>query len=88
MISDEAKEEGTRMVLKPTEQDTPPDGKAGEGDGANPAKASDDKAPGNEHAIRSTSGPCDGPVSYDRDVLAEGLRNKYPFNKKSIQVIE
>ena len=72
VISDKAKEEVTKMVPKSTEQNAPPDGQAGEGDGANPAKESDDKAPGNEHANRSTSGPHDGPFSYDRDVLAEG----------------
>ena len=62
MISNKAEEEATKTVPKPTEQDAPLDGEAGEEDGANPAKESDDKAPG----------PHEGPVNHDKDVLAEG----------------
>ena len=72
MISNEVKEDATKMALKPTDQDIPPDGEVGEEYGANPIKEPDSKAPGNEHVNRSTSGPHDGPISYDRDVLAEG----------------
>ena len=88
VISDEVEEEATEMVPKPTEQDATLEDEAGEGDSANPAKEPDNKAAGNECANRSTSGPHDGPVSYDMDVSAEGRKNKYPFNKKSVQVIQ
>ena len=88
MLSDEAEEEAVEMAPKPAEQDAPQDGEAGEEDSANQTKESDDKTQGNECANRSSSGPRDGPVSYDKDVLAEGQRNKYPYNKKSVQVIQ
>ena len=45
MISNEAKEDAVKTALKPTEQDVPPDGEAGEEDGTNQTKESDDKTP-------------------------------------------
>ena len=37
---------------------------------------------------RSSSGSLGGPVSYDRHVLAEGQRVKYPKDQLTVQVIQ
>ena len=47
-----------------------------------------DKKPVQKHSNQASSGPRDGPVSYDKDILTKGQKNKYPKDHISIHCIQ
>ena len=47
-----------------------------------------DKKPVRKHSNRASSGSRDGPVSYDKDILTRGQKNKYPKDHISVHCVQ
>ena len=56
-------------------------------DGSQTSKSMDRK-PAQQHSNRASSGTQDGPVCYNRDILADGHKDKYPKENISIHCIQ
>ena len=56
-------------------------------DGSQTLKSTD-KKPVHKHSNRAPSGSRDGPVSYDRDILTDGHKDKYPKNHISVHCVQ
>ena len=56
-------------------------------DGGQSSKSTD-KKPTQKHSNRVSSGTQDGPVCYDRDILADGCKDKYPKDHISIHCVQ
>ena len=77
--------------LKPVEADTIADKEVPEAtnkeDGGQTSKYMD-KKPTQKHSNRASSGTRDGPVCYDRDILTDGHKDKYPKDHISVHCIQ
>ena len=77
--------------LKPVEADTVTDKEVPEAtnkeDGGQTSK-SIDKKPAQQHSNRASSGTQDGPVCYDRDILTDGHKDKYPKDNISVHWVQ
>ena len=76
---------------KPAEADTVADEEVPEAtnkeDGGQTLKSMD-KKPAQKHSNRASSGTRDGPVCYNRDILTDGCKDKYPKDHISIHCIQ
>ena len=77
--------------LKPVEADTIADKEVTEAtnkeDGSQTAKSTD-KKPAQKHHNRVSSGTRDGPVCYNRDILTDGCKDKYPKDHISVHCVQ
>ena len=77
--------------LKPVEADTITDKEIPEAtnkeDGGQTSKSTD-KKPAQQHSKRASSGTQDGPVCYNRDILTDGHKDKYPKDHISVHYIQ
>ena len=77
--------------LKPVEADTVADKEVPKAtnkeDGGQTLKSTD-KKPVQKHSNRASSGSRDSPVCYDRDILADGHKDKYPKDHISIHCVQ
>ena len=77
--------------LKPVKADTITDKEVPEAtnkeDGGQTSKSMD-KKPAQQHSNRASSGTQDGPVCYDRYILTDGHKDKYPKDHISIHCIQ
>ena len=77
--------------LKPVEADIVADKEVPKGinkeDGSQTLKSTD-KKPVQKHSNRASSGIQDDPVCYDRDILTDGHKDKYPKDHISIHCIQ
>ena len=55
-------------------------------DGGQTSKSMD-KKPAQKHSNRASSGTRDGPVCYERDILTDGHKDKYPKDHISVHCI-
>ena len=56
-------------------------------DGSQTSKSMD-KKPVHKHSNRASAGSPDGPACYDRDILADGQKDKYPKDHISVHCIQ
>ena len=84
---DDAQIEG----LKPAGADTLPHNEGqqatNKGDDGKTSKPTD-KKPVQKHSNRASSGSLDGPVCYDKNILARGQRDKYPKDHISVHCVQ
>ena len=77
--------------LKPVGADTLADNGGQEAinkkDGSQTSKPTD-KKPAQKCSNQASSGFQDGPVNYDKDILAKGQKNKYPKDHISIHCVQ
>ena len=76
---------------KPVEADTIADKEVPEAtkkeDGGQTSKSTN-KKPAQKHSNRASPGTQDGPVCYDRDILTDGHKDKYPKDHISIHCVQ
>ena len=90
MIPDKADDVPIK-TLKSAGDDTLPDNEGQDGtnkEGGYQTAKSGDKKPVQKHDMQSSSGSRDGPVSYNKDVLATGQKTKYPRDHISFHYIQ
>ena len=85
-------EDDTQMEgSKPVKADKVTDKEAPEAtnkeDGSQTSKSMD-KKPAEKHSNRASSGTRDGPVCYDRDILTDGHKEKYPKDHISVHCVQ
>ena len=76
---------------KPVEADTVTDKEVPEAtnkEGGSQTSKSTDKKQAQKHSNRASSGTRDGPVCYDRDILTDGHKDKYPKDHISVHCIQ
>ena len=56
-------------------------------DGGQTSKATD-KKPAQKHSNRASSGTRDSPICYNRDILTDGHKDKYPKDHISIHCVQ
>ena len=83
--ADEEDIEGSKPVEADTVADKVPEA-TNKKDGGQTLK-SVDKKPAQKHSNRASSGTQDGPVCYNRDILADGHKDKYPKDHISVHCV-
>ena len=86
-IVDDTQIEGSKPVEADTVADKEVPKATNKEDGGQTLK-SVDKKPVQKHSNRASSGTQDSPVCYDRDILADGHKDKYPKDHISIHCIQ
>ena len=84
---DNTQMEGSKPVKADTVADKEVPEATNKEDGGQTLKSMD-KKPAQKHSNRASSGTQDGPVCYDRDILADGHKEKYPKDHISVHCIQ
>ena len=84
---DDTQIEGSKPVEADTVRDKEVPKATNKEDGGQTLKSMD-KKPVQKHSNRASSGTQDGPVCYDRDILTDGCKDKYPKDHISIHCVQ